>query len=231
MSTTLRGTADDAAEDGPTAPEEAARPARERVYDLLTDAILRGCYASGEVLQEDVVCRDAGVSRTPVREAFRRLEAERFIELIPRKGARVRPVTAREMLELYETRRLIEGFAIDGICSGGRPLPPALGELAAWMRALCDRDLHAHVEHDRLFHRTLVASTQNEILTEAYDGLRSRQQQVALAALRADPMRLPVILDEHERLVEALAARDGPRARGILAAHLAPVGHVVARLG
>lgn len=209
----------------------AERPARERVYEFVADAILRGLYAPGELLGEDAVCRAAGVSRTPVREAFHRLEAERFIEMLPRRGARVRPVTAREMLELYETRRLLEGFAIDRICSGERSLPEAVGALAARMRALGEGDVHAHVEQDRLFHRTLVAAAQNGILTEAYDGLRARQQHVALAALHADPSRLPLILDEHEALVAALAAGDGAGARGILAAHLAPVSHVVAKLG
>ena len=204
--------------------------ARERAYEHVRSAILSGAYPPGAFVEEETVCRAAGVSRTPVREAFQRLDGERFLELLPRRGARVRQVTARELLDLYETRRVIEGFAIDRLCTAAEPLPADLAAILGQMRALPSDALLRHVELDRLFHRTLVGAARNAIMIEVYDGLRPRQQHVALAALGADPSRIPTILDEHDRLLAAIAARDAASARAVLAVHLSPIGHVVARL-
>ena len=204
--------------------------ARERVYAFVRDAILRGDYAGGEFIEEETVCRAAAVSRTPVREAFHRLASERFLDLLPRRGARVRPVTARDLVELYETRRLIEGFAIDRICTTrAAPLDP-LAALIAEMRRSGGRDLHAHVDLDRRFHRSLVAAADNLMLVEAYDGLHARQHRVALAAITTDPSRLSLILDEHDWLLAALEAGDAERAREVLARHLHPMPPVLAHL-
>lgn len=207
------------------------RPAaRERVCDYLRGAILRGELEPGAFLEEEAVGRATGVSRTPVREAFHKLEAERYLDLHPRRGARVRQVTAREMLELYETRRLIEGFAVSKLCQEGHPLPPALFELTRAMRTLGDRDLARHVEMDRLLHRSLVAAARNAVLLEAYDRLRARQECVAMTALNADPSRLPTILDEHEAIVAGLEVLDQAAVVAVLARHLQPIGHVIAKL-
>jgi DNA-binding GntR family transcriptional regulator len=218
---------DDTAQDRDGAKRASAR---ERVYALVRDAILRGDYAGGEFLEEETVCRAADVSRTPVREAFHRLASERFLDLLPRRGARVRPVTARDMIELYETRRLIEGFAIDRICAQDKGATETLAPLVAELRRLGDADLHTHVDLDRRFHRRLVSAAGNMMLVEAYDGLQARQQRVALAAVTTDPTRLSLILDEHDSLLAALDARDASRARDVLALHLQPIDAVLARL-
>jgi DNA-binding GntR family transcriptional regulator len=204
--------------------------ARERAYEHVRAAILRGDYAPGAFVEEETVCKAAGVSRTPVREAFHKLEAERFLDLLPRRGARVRQVTAQELLDLYEARRVIEGFAIDRVCAGEHPAPEELARISAAMRAVAPGALLRHAELDRQFHRTLVGAARNAVMIELYDGLRARQQHVALAALGADPSRVRIILDEHDRLVEALSARDARRARRVLDAHLRPIGHVIAKL-
>src|SRR5882762_11343264 len=104
-----------------TAPEPTPAkwegPARDQVYAWLRDAIITGEIEGGRFLDEHWVSGMVGVSRTPVREAFHRLAAERFISLLPRKGAQDRMVTARELEEVYQTRRLIEGHAITALCT------------------------------------------------------------------------------------------------------------------
>lgn len=204
--------------------------ARERVCDYLRRAILRGELKAGAFLEEEAVGRATGVSRTPVREAFHKLEAERYLELHPRRGARVREVTAREMLEVYETRRLIEGFAVNRICREALRLPTSLVPHVATMRELGDRDRARHVEMDRLFHRSLVEAAGNDVLLETYDRLRARQECVAMTALNADPSRLPTILDEHEAILAALGRGDAEAAVAVLDRHLQPIGHVIAKL-
>lgn len=211
-------------------PGKSGGRARERVCNFVRAGILRGDFPAGQFLEEAVVGRATGVSRTPVREAFHRLEAERYLDLHPRRGARVRQVTAREMLELYETRRLLEGFAAAKICHEGQALSAELQQLVVAMRDVGDQDLARHVEMDRLLHRSIVAAARNDLMLEIYDQLRARQECVALTALHADPSRLGTILDEHEALVEHLEARDATAATRLLNCHLQPIGHVIAQL-
>ena len=98
-------------------PSAAQGPARDRVYVWLRDEIIRGSIEGGRFLDELWVSGTMGVSRTPVREAFHRLAAEKFITLLPRKGAQVRTVTARELEEVYQSRQLIEGHAVTVLCA------------------------------------------------------------------------------------------------------------------
>lgn len=214
-----------------SAKTEEQQSARERVYLYVREQILRGKFPGGSFIEEEQISALVGVSRTPVREAFHRLQAERFIDLLPRRGARVRQVTAQELVQLYETRRMIEGYAASRICLDGIAVPARMAELLAQMgEAGNGADLFTHVELNRLFHRAMVAALGNDVLTELYDSLSSRQQLVAMTALGTDPARLDVIAAEHAELIEALQARDGARARDVLDRHLQPVFTIVSRL-
>ncbi|HWD05173.1 MAG TPA: GntR family transcriptional regulator [Amycolatopsis sp.] len=206
-------------------------PARERVYAWLRDGIISGELEGGRFLDEQWVSGVVGVSRTPVREAFHRLEAERFISLLPRKGAQVRTVTARELEEVYQSRRLIEGHAIAEVCAARTGAPSEMAALIEEMgRAGAARDWFAVSGLDRRFHRAIVGAAGNTVLTELYDTLRSRQQRVTVRALEARPERLRVIDAEHRELVAALDAADTEEALRILNRHLRPVSEVVSIL-
>ncbi|WP_226577603.1 GntR family transcriptional regulator [Acuticoccus sediminis] len=213
-----------------TLPEKPAMTARAKAYDYVLDRIIRGEFPGGEFIEEEWISTAAGVSRTPVREAFHKLESERFLELLPRRGARVRQVTAQEMLDVYEARRLIEGFAARRICEARTGAPPEMKRLAAEMRTLGSADLRRHVDLDRDYHVALVEGSRNGVLMDVLDALRARQQQVAYAALNADPSRLETILAEHEAMVEALDRHDGDGVVELLNRHLRPIQHVIDRL-
>ncbi|MDT8912832.1 GntR family transcriptional regulator [Amycolatopsis sp. PS_44_ISF1] len=213
-------------------PVKGDGPARDRVYAWLRDGIISGALEGGRFLDELWVSGVVGVSRTPVREAFHRLEAERFISLLPRKGAQVRTVTARELEEVYQSRRLIEGHALGEVCAARAGAPEELAGLIEEMdRAGRERDWFAVSGLDRRFHRAIVDAAGNSVLTELYDTLRSRQQRVAVRALEARPERLPIIAAEHRRLVDAIAAHEGESALRLLDQHLRPVPEVVSALG
>ncbi|MEM0907524.1 MAG: GntR family transcriptional regulator [Pseudomonadota bacterium] len=207
-----------------------ALTARDKAYAFVVEQIVSGDFRGGEFLEEERVSAAVGVSRTPVREAFNRLESERFIELVPRRGARVREVTAQEMLQLYETRRLVEGFAAERMCAMKVGAPAEMVALQETMERLERSDLRSHVECDRAFHRALMAGSKNLILVEVCDALRALQHQVAYAAVRADPSRLDIILDEHSALIKALDKGDADRAVRILTQHLQPIAQVLATL-
>lgn len=214
-----------------TVTAEGGGPARERVYTWLRDGIISGELEGGRFLDEMWVSGVVGVSRTPVREAFHRLAAERFISLLPRKGAQVRTVTARELEEVYQSRRLIEGHAIAALCANRAGAPAELPELIeAMANSGAERDWFAVSGFDRRFHRAIVNAAGNTVLTELYDTLRSRQQRVTVRALEARPERLTVINEEHRALVAALNDHDVEEASRLLEEHLRPVSEVMSAL-
>lgn len=215
--TDMRGAADD-------------EPARERVYRFVRDGILSGSMPGGAFLEEAGLSHAVGVSRTPVREALSRLQAERFIELIPRRGARVREVTLRELVEVYEVRRAIEVHVAQSLCRARVGAPREMAHLLDAMYAIPPDDLVRHVDLDVAFHQAMVAASQNQVLLEIYDGLRARRQRVALTSITTEPRRLHPILEEHASLVRALDAFDGDAATALLVRHLQPVAEVLSRL-
>ncbi|OEU86509.1 GntR family transcriptional regulator [Streptomyces abyssalis] len=217
--------------DGATGSRKPAGPARERVYDWLRDEIIKGSLEGGQFLDEQWVSRTVGVSRTPVREAFHRLAAEHFIQLMPRKGAQVRSVTARELEEVYQARRLIEGHAARSLCEARHGAPGGMTALLEPMeRAGRERDWFEVAALNRQFHEVMVSTAGNSVITDLYEGLHSRQQRVGLRAMRARPERVGTVDAEHRALVAALDAFDAERALAVLDEHLRPVPEVVSVL-
>ncbi|RDJ25499.1 GntR family transcriptional regulator [Bosea caraganae] len=212
------------------AQEPAGKPAREQVYLYVREQILRGRFTGGSFIEEEQISSAMGVSRTPVREAFHRLEAERFIDLLPRRGAQVRQVTAQELADLYETRRMIEGYAVARICREKIAVPPEMAVILDRIEESAGGDHFERVELNRRFHFTMIAALGNDVLSELYQSLGSRQQRVAMTALAADPNRIDRIRDEHRTLLAALHAHDEGAALAVLEQHLRPVFGVVSRL-
>lgn len=206
--------------------------ARDRVYEWVRDEIIRGTLPGGRFLDEAWISESVGTSRTPVREAFHRLNSERFIDLLPRRGAQVRSVTARELEEVYASRRLIEGHAARAICAAGTQPPAELAELAEAIEgAGGDQDWFTVARLDRAFHRTIVAAHGNSVLVELYDALRSRQERVAVRAMQIRPQRAPEIDAQHRAIIAALAAGDVDLVTTLLDEHLRPIPEIVAALG
>lgn len=211
-------------------PKPLAQNARERVYDLVREGILRGTYPVGSFIEEERISVQANVSRTPVREAFHRLAAERFLELLPRRGAMVRHVTGRELSELYEARRLIEGYAVRYLCTHRLPAPVEMVRLCAEMEQDDSPDFVRKGELNRRFHREMIAAMQNQVLLDLFDSLHSRLLRVAISALQADPARGDIINAEHRGLIAALNEHDQDKALALLNAHLQPQASVVSQL-
>ena len=213
----------------PAAPGRWA-PARERVYDYVREGILQGRLAGGTFLEEELVSLAVGVSRTPVREAFQQLHSERLIDLLPRRGAMVRPVTVQELLEVYETRLMIETHAAGRLCAVRSGAPRQMVETLAEMRRLPHESGLAHVRLNTVYHRALVAGAGNAVVTQLYASLDSRQERLAMTSTSIEPGRQRVILEEHIALVAALEAHDAAAAVAILAEHMRPIREILARL-
>jgi DNA-binding GntR family transcriptional regulator len=197
--------------------------ATNRAYEFTKGRVLDSTFAGGHLITEGEVADALGMSRTPVREAFLRLEGEGLLRLYPKRGALVVPVSVGEVEAVMETRMLVERFALDKVLTTG-PAPAIAGELD---RAIAEQELRASegdadgfVAFDREFHTTFVTAAGNPIVTELYDSLRDRQQRMVITSLLIDTKRVESILVEHRALTEAIRAGELERAQTVLAAHL-----------
>ncbi|HEV7864628.1 MAG TPA: GntR family transcriptional regulator [Acidimicrobiia bacterium] len=195
--------------------------ATNRAYAHTKERVLDGTYPGGTLITEGDVSAAVGVSRTPVREAFLRLQAEGLLRLYPKRGALVVPVSAREVDDVMEARALVERFAVEKvIASATHPEVGArLADSLARQRRL-RKSPEPFTEADRDFHGLLVAATGNQVLVDLYALLRDRQLRMGVSALARDPGRTDTILEEHAELAGAIAAGDRDGALTCVARHL-----------
>lgn len=206
-----------------TPSEEHRISAAERVYRWVKQHVLDGSYEGGRLITEGDVAAQVEVSRTPVREAFLRLEVEGLLQLYPKRGALVVPVSVTEFAEVTEARILLETFAAEKAVATGRH--PAV---AAAMRELLERQRRIAMpaggvefsEVDRRFHETLVAASDNALVGQFYGALGDRQLRMFASALRRAPARHEAILADHDRLCALLEAGDVPGIRTLLRDHI-----------
>ena len=205
--------------------------AADRVYGYAKSAILARRLGAHELLTEGELADAVGVSRTPVREALLRLQAEGLVRLLPKRGALILPVTADEMADVLETRRLVETFAVrKAIAAGSGDLLDRLRtDLAAMRAAMHDRDARAYAEADRDFHEAIVAATGNQILVALYGSLRDRQLRMGVVNLleersgqvdTAGVSRMRSNIADHEAILDAVAARTVRGGEAAVTAHL-----------
>ena len=206
----------------PTASPRAAGPsAAERAYQHLKQAILEQVYPGGLLISEGEIAEATGVSRTPVREALLRLEAEGLVALYPKRGALIRPVSAREIADVIEARRLVELHAAERVWPRRAEIRADLDRwLTEMRRAYAAGDVTALMAADRAFHATVVEAAGNEILAELYHRLRDRQLRMGEAGFRLSPGFAEVVLAEHAAQLAALDGDDPAAWLDAVGAHI-----------
>ncbi|MCZ2524726.1 GntR family transcriptional regulator [Streptomyces sp. NPDC059506] len=211
------------------APAQAVRrPAADRVYHHVKQAVLDRRYEGGTLLTEGDLADAVGVSRTPVREALLRLEAEGLLKLYPKKGALVLPVSAQEIADVVETRLLVEEHAARRVFPAADSLVRRLEELLEEQRRhAATGDLAAFAAADRCFHAEIVRAAGNRILSHLYDQLRDRQLRMGVATMNAHPDRITKNIAEHAEILEALRGGDAGAATAAVHRHITRVGALV----
>lgn len=200
--------------------------ATDRAYHETRGRILDGQLAGGDVITEGQVSTSLGISRTPVREAFLRLQAEGLLQLYPKRGAVVVPVSVEEATSVMEAREIIESFAATKLLTENESLPRSL--LAALWENLSVQQMHTHsgnsgafVEADTRFHLLLVESCDNPFLVDLLRNLRDHQRRLGLAAGKNDVAeRMLAAHREHVGLVERLDRGDLDAYLSALRSHL-----------
>lgn len=198
------------------------KPAKARpgeLYERLRDQIVSGELAAGLHLVETALAEANEVSRTPVREALRRLEQDGLVERFER-GLRVRLQGPEEILDLYEVRIVLESAVTRAAAERYREIDRIrLVTLVERMREVSAGDVETMAEIVHSFHRMLWQASQNPTYTEVLNRLAVHLHRYPTSTF-ADLTRWPSALAEHEELLDAVLARDGDRAAQLAIAHM-----------
>jgi DNA-binding GntR family transcriptional regulator len=200
--------------------------AKDRAFDHVKSQVLTGALPGGELISEGEVAAALGMSRTPVREAFLRLEAEGLLRLYPQRGALVVPVSSEEARAVIEARLVLEQFAASKVIGRGPAACTAVFErLSAELQRQCDAaaepDWPEFLDADRAFHSITLEESRNAILSAFYSSLRDRQMRMIGESVIRDRQRMTTIVDEHRGIAEALRDGDLQRTREAVQTHLA----------
>lgn len=185
------------------------KPLREIVFDTLRDAIINQVLKPGERLMEIQLAEEMGVSRTPVREAIRKLELEGFVVMVPRKGAYVAGISMKDITEVFEIRAALEVLATG--LAAQRITDEELEEMERHLVKETEEteanNLRSIVAIDTTFHDLIYKAARNQKLLQIVNNLQEQLHRFRSASL-ARPGRGKVALEEHRKIVEALASRD-----------------------
>ncbi|QBI19908.1 GntR family transcriptional regulator [Egibacter rhizosphaerae] len=201
--------------------------ARE-AYEGLRTAILAGRLAAGSALVEDSLAARFGVSRTPVREALRRLEQDGLVQRAPHGGLEVRRYSADELDEVYEIRQLLEGYAARRAAEARRSSDLARIDTAhEQMAALRDEaDGATRIAANERFHRAIWDAARKPTLRQSIERLHLHSVHHTTLA---DPERWAAALREHAAVRDAIAERDPEAAAEAMSGHLATGREVAVR--
>lgn len=205
-------------------PIERHQTLREKILETIRDAILRGSLKPGERVSEPELAERFGISRTPIREAFRQLESEGYLQVIPRKGAVVASLSERDVEEFYAIKIILEGFAAR--MAAEKMSVKDIEKLEAInekLKKLADEEdvKNFFKVHDE-FHEVFIKAAGNEKLLELINQLIMRFKRLRLASL-SQPGRMNVSVQEHEQLIEAFKRQDGKTADSLVR-HTATLG-------
>ena len=190
------------------------------VYEQILSAILSGEIVSGERLIQETIASQIDVSRTPVREAFLRLEREGVLETAGRGGFQIREITEKEIQDLYLAREAVEGFAAK-LLAGALSREQAQNIETAVRLEMDLKSIHKeeHFHANRTIHRTIVAQTGNGILLDMFDSIWNRG--ISIRSFAAYP--IPDSQDNREQhllLLDQIKTGNPDEAETAMVAHI-----------
>ncbi len=196
-------------------------PLRDVVFNTLRQAILRGELKPGERLMEIQLANKLGVSRTPIREAIRKLELEGLVLMIPRRGAEVAEITEKSLRDVLEVRDALEVLSVELACERITEEDiQALKEAAkAFELALQGGDVTEYAEADVKFHDIIYHATDNQKLIQLLYNLREQMYRYRVEYLKRREVH-PILLEEHEYIIECIEKKDKEAARLAIRTHI-----------
>lgn len=201
--------------------ETTLLPLGEEAYERIRQMVMAGVIPSRTLIREAQLARELGMSRTPVREALRRLQAEGFVSAIPQRGYVVREVERDDLVNVYQVRAVLEGLAARlAAARATRADLARLEDLYDAMEAARARgDDDALVQLNSQFHDTVATASGNQYLQSMLTNIREVFERYRPAAL-IRPGRRNEAHVEHRELLRALRDRQGDRAAHLAAEHV-----------
>lgn len=196
------------------------KPLREMVFESLREAIILGRLKPGERLMEIQLAEEMGVSRTPVREAIRKLELEGFVVMVPRKGAYVAGISLKDIVDVFEVRAALEGLAAG--LAAERITDEELEQLERSLIQVnisSEGNINAFVEGDSSFHNLIYLASRNQRLVQIITHLQEQIQRFRMTTL-SQPGRTKIALDEHKKIVEAISERNAELSQTLAREHI-----------
>jgi len=197
-----------------------ARVLTDWVTETLRLAILKGHFAPGEKIDQELVARELDVSRTPIREALKVLDSEGFLEIRPHRGAFITKLTEEDIRKTYEVRSLIEAEMV----RRATPRIPRseLDKLDARLKQVNSTPdkPERHVDVDIRFHDTIGEHVENELFQEILEGLTNRILRVRRFAQLQPEYHLVASHEEHRAVLYAMRKRDAEKAATLMEKHL-----------
>ncbi len=196
-------------------------PLRDVVFKTLRKGILTGELKPGERLMEIHLANRLGVSRTPIREAIRKLELEGLVTMIPRRGAEVANITEKNLKDVLEVRRALEGLAIELACE--RITEEKKKELEERLQkveeAVRTKDTSAIASADVAFHDTIVEASGNNRLVQLVSNLGEQMYRYRFEYIK-DVSKHPQIMSEHKIMFNCIIGKDKENAAQTVRLHI-----------
>lgn len=204
------------------------KPLREIVFATMREAIINGDFKPGQRLMEVQLAEQMGVSRTPVREAIRKLELEGLVVMVPRKGAYVAGLSSEDVKEVLEIRAVLEGLA------ASLAAEKASEEDIAMLKEIVDKFVTAAGEEDVVklihldsdFHDVMYRASKNKKLIQLISSLREQVQRFRVAYF-TKIKNTEILIAEHNELLDAIVGGDSAKARIVAETHIATTERLI----
>ncbi len=198
-------------------PIEHHQTLREKILETIRESILKGQLKPGEKVAEPELAERFGISRTPIREAFRQLESEGYLTVIPRKGAVVTALSERAVEEFYAIKSILEGYAAQMAAENMADKDiEKLEAINQRLQELADEgDVKTFFRVHNEFHEVFIRAAGNEKLLELINQLMLKFNRFRLASLSL-PGRMEISVKEHEKIIKAFKRKDGSQADNLV---------------
>lgn len=196
-------------------------PLRDVVFNTLRQAILKGELAPGERLMEIQLAERLGVSRTPIREAIRKLELEGLVKMVPRKGAEVAKISEKNLNDVLEVRRALEELAVELACQrlAVEDIAKLKEQNAKMAEQMDNADSTLMAQADEEFHDIIYYGTGNDRLVQMLNNLREQMYRYRLEYIKDRSSRANLIR-EHDAIIAAMESRDVVQAKSVMYKHI-----------
>ena len=205
------------------APPQPARAfLKDEAYSQLKRRLFQGDYPPGSFLSERQLARDLGMSKTPIKAALERLEAEGYVTVSPQQGIVVRELSIREIADQYEIRAALESFVLRTLAGRltATQVEALHANLESQARLRGTSEVTLGVELDAAFHTQFVEFLGNQEIIRVFGQLRDRMQRIVTRVFQHNPTRLETSYDEHVAIAAAVISGRGEQAANLIVAHL-----------